>query len=80
MRKINGNKNLMGNYIKECREKKKLNRNDLAKQLQLLGINMTLDDIYRLETNRVMLKDFELVAIAEILDFDLNIAKELIKS
>lgn len=78
MRKYNGNKNLLGAYIKECRESKKINRNDLSKKLQLIGINMLTDDIYKIETNRVMLKDFEFVAIAKILDIDMNVAKNFI--
>ena len=78
MRKINGKKNLLGVYIKECREIKKLNRNDLSKKLQLLGINLLTDDIYKIETNRVMLKDFEFVAIAKILDIDMNETKKFL--
>ncbi len=78
MRKINGKKNLLGAYIKECREIKKLNRNDLSKKLQLLGINLLTDDIYKIETNRVILKDFEFVAIAKILDIDMNETKKFL--
>ena len=78
MRKIKGKKNLTGEYIKKHRMYKKLNRSDLSKQLQLIGINMLPDDIYKIETNRVMLKDFELIAIAQILDMDMNILKNLI--
>ena len=78
MRKINGKKNLLGEYIKQCRENKKLNRNDLSKKLQLLGINLLTDDIYKIETNRVILKDFEFVAIAKVLNIDMNEAKKLI--
>lgn len=78
MRRIDGKKNLVGAYIKKCREIKKLNRNDLSKKLQLLGINLLTDDIYKIETNRVILKDFEFVAIAKVLNIDMNETKKFL--
>lgn len=80
MRKINGKSNLCGGYLKQKRLDKNLNRSDLARELQLLGLNMTVDDIYRIETNRILLKDFELIVMSIALDIDLNELKEIIKS
>ena len=77
MRKFNNNKNLSGEFIKEKRLIKKLNRTDLARELQLIGLNATVDFIYRVETNRVILKDFELIAFAIVLELDLNDLKKL---
>ena len=80
MRKINDKSNLAGEYLKECRIKKKINRTDMATQLQLNGLNMTVDEIYRIETSRVILKDFELIAFCIVLDIDFNCLKELYKN
>lgn len=61
MRKINGKSNLCGEYLKNRRIEKNLNRSQLEKKLQLLGLSITVDYIYRIETNRIILKDFELI-------------------
>lgn len=79
MRKFNGKSNLSGKYLKEKRLEKKLNRSDLARELQLLGLNMTVDDIYRIETNRILLKDFELIAFSITINIDLNELKKFYK-
>ena len=79
MRKFNNNKNMSGEFIKNKRLQNKYNRNDLARELQLIGLNVSVDFIYRVETNRVMLKDFELIAFSIVLDFDLNELKKLYK-
>lgn len=77
MRKYNNKKNIAGEFIKEKRLIKKLNRADLARELQLIGLNATVDFIYRVETNRVILKDFELIAFAIVLELNLNDLKKL---
>ena len=77
MRKFNNNKNLAGKFIKEKRLAKNLNRTDLARELQLIGLNVSIDYVYRVETNRVIIKDFELIAFAIVLKFDLNELKKL---
>ena len=76
MRKFNGNRNLSGSYLKQKRLEKNYNRSDLARKLQLIGLNISVDDIYRIETNRIFLKDFELVAFSIVLNIDLNDLKE----
>jgi len=79
MRKISGKSNLSGEYLKQKRLAKKFNRSDLEREMQLLGLNMSVDDIYRIETNRILLKDFELVAMSVVLDIDLNELKKIYK-
>lgn len=77
MRKINGKSNLCGEYLKNRRIEKNLNRSQLEKKLQLLGLSITVDYIYRIETNRIILKDFELIAFSLALDINLNEFKNL---
>ena len=72
MRKIQGKSNLFGEFLKNKRLEKKLNRTQMARELQLLGLDMSVDDIYRIEASRILLKDFELVAYALALNIDLN--------
>lgn len=80
MRKINGKSNLSGEFLKQKRLDKKFNRSDLEREMQLFGLNITVDDIYRIETNRILLKDFELIAMSIVLDIDLNELKVLYQS
>lgn len=70
MRKYNNKSNISGEIIKKCREGLGMSRDALASQLQLLGINIDRTGILRIESNKVILKDFELVAIAKILKID----------
>ena len=77
MRKINGKSNLCGEYLKNKRMEKNLNRSQLEKKLQLLGLSITVDYIYSIETNRIILKDFELIAFSIALDINLNELKNL---
>lgn len=67
MRKYNNKSNISGKIIEQYREKLKMSRDELASQLQLLGINIDRTGILRIENNQVILKDFELVAICKIL-------------
>ncbi len=67
IRKFNGKKNISGELIEKYRNAKHMTREDLAKQLQLIGLNMDRTHIFRIEKNQLMLKDFELIAIGKIL-------------
>lgn len=78
MRKINNKSNLCGSIIKSTRMKKKISRETLCQKLQLMGLNIDTPHLYRIETNSVILKDFELIAICEILDIDYNSLKKLL--
>ena len=46
--------------------------------MQLLGINMDRVHLYRLEKGLVIIKDFELIAICNILNIDINVLKNLL--
>ena len=79
MRKFNGKSNISGPTIEKCRKLRNMSREDLAEKLQLLGLNIDRVTIYRIEQNEVILKDFELIAICEILDIELEQLKPLLK-
>lgn len=77
MRKFNQKSNVPGNIIETKRNEKGLTREDLAKELQLLGLNVDRHYVYRVEKQSVLLKDFELFAFSKILDIDLNRLKSI---
>lgn len=72
MKKFNNNPNIIGNLIKKAREKKHYTKADLIRELELLGIEMHRNEIYRIENNLIFVKDFELVAFCIVLDIDFN--------
>ena len=59
-------KNLIGERLKALRSAKKLSQRDLARELQLIGIDMDKNVITRIETNKRYVTDFELQALKEI--------------
>lgn len=59
-------KNLIGERLKELRGIRKLSQRDLARKLQLIGIDMDKNVITRIETNKRYVTDFELQALKEI--------------
>ena len=79
MRKYNKKSNVSGNVIEKFISESGITQEDLCKKLQLLGISFDRVHLYRVMRGQVILKDFELIAIAKILDMDLNILKTLIE-
>ncbi len=59
-------KNLIGDRLKALRAEKNLSQRDLARELQLIGIDMDKNVITRIETNKRYVTDFELQALKEI--------------
>lgn len=72
IKKYNNKKNIAGSLIKEAREKKEMTKTDLSKKLELKGVCINRDELLLIEKNQLLVKDFELAAISEILDIDLN--------
>lgn len=79
MKRFRGNKNAYGKLIKEYRKQKKFSRNDLSRELDLMGIPMSQDEIYRIESQKLVLKDYELIAICVVLNINFDILKKLIQ-
>ncbi|MBE7031110.1 MAG: helix-turn-helix transcriptional regulator [Ruminococcaceae bacterium] len=59
-------KNLIGERLKALRANAKLSQRDLARKLQLIGIDIDKNVITRIETNKRYVTDFELQALKEI--------------
>ena len=72
IRKLNNNANIIGSNIKQFREIKKLSQPDLCRKMQLLGVNMFIADIYEIENNKRLVKDFEVKAFCIALNISLE--------
>ena len=70
--KKNNNVNIIGKNLKKYREEKHFSQPDLCKKLELLGVNMFIADIYEIENNKRLVKDFEAKAFCKVLNITLN--------
>lgn len=59
-------KNLIGERLRILRTNANLSQRDLARELQLIGIDMDKNVITRIETNKRYVTDFELQALKQI--------------
>lgn len=76
MKKINDKRNLIGDIIKKNREKMHYSKTELSHKLELLGIELDRFELYKIETFKTSVKDFELVALCIVLEIDFNEIKE----
>lgn len=80
MKKFNDRRNIIGGLIKKYREKKHYSKMELSRKLELLGIELDRFELYKIETNKKSVKDFELIALCIVLDIDFNELKKLIEN
>ena len=59
IRKLNDNVNIIGHNVKKYREMQNFSQDDLCRKMQLLGVTMFSADIYEIENNKRLVKDFE---------------------
>lgn len=72
LKRYNNKKNISGTLIRNAREEKGMSKVRLSQLLDTYGIYINTDELLRIEKNQLLVKDFELVAIAQILDIDRN--------
>ncbi len=63
-----GRKNICGERIRELRIKRHWSQSNLAKHLQLAGVNLARDSVNRIEKGTRFVADYEIRAFAEIFD------------
>ena len=68
IRKLNNNVNIVGTNIKKFREQQQLSQPDLCTKMQLNGVTMYIADIYEIENNKRLVKDFEVKAFCKALN------------
>lgn len=80
IKKYNEQKNVAGLVIRTEREKRGVKPTELCRKLELKGIYISREELYRMEHNQMMIKDFEVIAIFQVLHADLNILKNFIEN
>ncbi len=80
MKKFNDKRNIVGSLIREYREKSHYSKMELSRKLELLGVELDRFELYKIETNKKSVKDFELIALCIVLDIDFNELKKLVEN
>ena len=68
----NGKKNICGERVHEARRRQRLTQSDFAARLQVAGIIIERDSVSRIEIGTRFVADYELKAIAEILNVSVD--------
>ena len=76
IKKYNGQLNVVGDKINFYRENKNISLATLSNKLMLLGIDIPKNSLQRLECGKRIIKEYELVAIAKILDISIDLLVE----
>ncbi len=79
MKKYNNQSNVVGNLIKDYRERNNFTKGEISRKLQLHGVNLDITEIHRIETGRMIVKDFEIIAFCRVLDISYEDLKSLIE-
>ncbi len=67
VKKLNGRSNVIGKNIKKYRELRHLTQRELSNKIALLGVDIYHSDISQIENEKLLLKDFEIIAFCKVL-------------
>ena len=72
MKKFYEYRNIIGTLVKEHREQKNYTKTELSQKLELLGVELDRFELYKIETAKKSVKDFELIALCMVLDIKMD--------
>ena len=67
---------IIGNIVCKNREKMHYSKMELSHKLELLGVELDRFELYKIETGKTSVKDFELIALCIVLEIDFNELKQ----
>lgn len=70
--KVTNQCNICGHNVRKLREEKKMSQDQLAAKLQTEGLGVNQNSISRIETGKRIVADYELKALAHVLDVPLE--------
>ena len=70
MKKYENKTNVIGELIKKKREEKGLSKAALSRKLELHAVYISPTALNKMETNRMIIKDFELIGLTKVLQID----------
>ena len=72
-------RNIIGDLVKKHRIQKGYNKKQISEKLELLGISLDRFELYKIESGKSSVKDFELVALCIVLDINFAELKKTIE-
>lgn len=79
MKKYEEKNNVIGEVIKEYREKRNLSKSEVSRQLQLHAVYIDRTELHRMETGRMIIKDFELISLFKVLKIPFDKLRDLVE-
>lgn len=79
MKKYENKANVIGELLLEHRNKKGLSKEEVCRRVQLHGVYIHRVELYRMEMGLSIVKDFELIALCDVLDIDYYELRNLIE-
>lgn len=70
--KYNNNLNLVGPILRQKRVEKQISYETLSSKLLLLGVNIPVTCLHRIETNQRTVRDYEICALCIVLDLEVS--------
>ncbi len=70
--KYEDNLNVIGSILREKRKEKKISLEALSSKLLLLGINIPVTSLHRIENNQRTVRDYEICALSVVLGIDVT--------
>lgn len=77
--KFNGKTNIISELIAKERKKQNLSYSELSNKLQLIGICLYKNDLFLIENNRRLVRDFELIGLFKVLNINYNDIEKLLE-
>ncbi len=71
-KKINDKTNVIGKNVKKYREANHYSQEQVCQKLELLGLTLYHSDIYLIENNKRLVRDFEAYAFARVFNITLD--------
>ena len=79
MKKYNNSSNVVGELIYKYRKNKKLSKAEVSRKLQLHAVYLDSTELKRIETGKMIVKDFELIGLCKVLDINYDDLKKTIE-
>ena len=79
VKKYEDKSNVIGNLIKEYRENLGLSKVEVCKRLQLHAVYLDGTELKRMEDGKMIIKDFELIALCKVLNIEYEKLKNSIE-
>ncbi len=79
LKKYENKSNVIGKLVNEYRKKNNLSKTELSKMLQLHAVYLDITEINRIEEGKMIVKDFELIALCKVLEINYDDLKNTIE-